>query len=193
MQKVESPELDNFIRQFVKLEQTELTQITSAFKPKTLKKGQVILRPGDVCKDLVFVRSGCIRMYYMSGDIEISAWFSLSNTIAMEIQSFITGQPSICYLEAIEPSEIFILPKKNLEILYQMQPKTHELIRKIWEIALVLVIPRFSSLQNDSAGKRYLDLLKQPDLLQHIPQKYLASFIGVTPTSLSRIRKKIKL
>ncbi|MCK6609293.1 MAG: hypothetical protein L6Q46_13490 [Flavobacterium sp.] len=64
-------------------------------------------------------------------------------------------------------------------------------MRKIWEAALIMVIPRFSSLQNDTAEKRYLELMKNPELMRQIPQKYLASFIGVTPTSLSRIRKKI--
>lgn len=131
-------------------------------------------------------------MYYLSEDLEISAWFSLQHSLAMEVQSFISGSPSICYLQAIEDSEIFSLSKSKLEQLYTVQPKTQEWMRKIWEAALVLVIPRFSSLQNDTAEKRYLDLLKNPELMQQIPQKYLASFIGVTPTSLSRIRKKIR-
>jgi CRP/FNR family transcriptional regulator, anaerobic regulatory protein len=64
-------------------------------------------------------------------------------------------------------------------------------MRKFWEDVILNLIKRFTALQTDSAEKRYLELLKKPDYLATIPQKYLASFIGVTPTSLSRIRKKI--
>lgn len=186
-------ELNTFLKSFVDLTDKELLSITSSFTLKKIKKGKYLLKAGEVCKDLIFVKTGCIRMFYLSDDLEVSAWFSLNSSLAMEVQSFISQTPSICYLQAIEDSEIFILPKTKLEHLYHSQTKTQELMRKIWEAALVLVIPRFSSLQNDTAEKRYLDLLKNPDLMKHIPQKYLASFIGVTPTSLSRIRKKIRL
>jgi CRP-like cAMP-binding protein len=189
--KIMTSELNNFIKSFVDLTDKELFSITSAFTPKTIKKGKYLLKAGEICKDFIFIKTGCIRMFYISGSIEISAWFSLNNSVAMEVQSFITQAPSICYLHTIEDSEIYTLSKTKLEVLYRTQPKTHELMRKIWEAALVLVIPRFSSLQNDTAEKRYLELMKNAELMRQIPQKYLASFIGVTPTSLSRIRKKI--
>lgn len=185
-------ELDNFIKSFVDITDKELFNITSCFIPKKIKKGKYLLKAGDICKDFIFVKTGCIRMFYLSGPVEISAWFSLNNSVAMEVQSFISQTPSICFLQTIEDSEIYTLSKTNLETLYLTQPKTQELMRKIWEATLVLVIPRFSSLQNDTAEKRYLDLMKNPELMRQIPQKYLASFIGVTPTSLSRIRKKIQ-
>jgi CRP-like cAMP-binding protein len=172
--------LNSFIKRFIDIDNEELLKITGAFKRRMIRKDEYLLREGEVCKDLVYVKSGCIRMYYLSDKIEVSAWFSLSDSLAMEVQSFISETPTICYLQAIEDSEVFTLSKSQ------------ELMRKIWEAALVMVIPRFSSLQNDSAEKRYLDLLNNPELFQQIPQKYLASFIGVTPTSLSRIRKKIR-
>ena len=184
--------LNIFIKSFVDLTDNELLNITSCFTPKTIKKGKYLLKSGDICKDFVFVKTGCIRMFYLSDSIEVSAWFSLNNSIAMEVQSFISQSPSICFLQTIEDSEVYILSKSKLENLYLTQPKTQELMRKIWEAALVMVIPRFSSLQNDTAEKRYLDLMRNPELMRQIPQKYLASFIGVTPTSLSRIRKKIR-
>jgi len=186
-----STDLNNFIKQFVQVSDNELLEISSRFSGKRIAKDEYLLKAGEVCRDFIFVKSGCIRMFYLSNTIEISAWFTLSNSVAMEIQSFITGGPSICYLQAIEDSEVYILPKTKLEQLYKANPTTQELMRKIWEISLAMVIPRFSSLQNDSAEKRYMDLMKNPELMQAIPQKYLASFIGVTPTSLSRIRKKI--
>lgn len=185
-------ELNFFLKTFADFTDKELLNISSCFSPKTIRKGKYVLKAGDICKDFIFVKTGCIRMFYLSGGIEVSAWFSLNNSIAMEVQSFISQSPSICFLQTIEDSEIYILSKTKLESLYLTQPKTQELMRKIWEAALVMVIPRFSSLQNDTAEKRYLDLMRNPELMRQIPQKYLASFIGVTPTSLSRIRKKIR-
>ena len=185
-------ELNNFIKSFVELTDKELLSITSCFTIKTIKKGKYLLKAGQVCKDFVFVKTGCIRMFYLSDTIEVSAWFSLAGSGAMEVQSFISESPSICFLQTIEDSEIYILSKTKLENLYLTEPKTQELMRKIWELALVMIIPRFSSLQNDTAEKRYLDLMRNPELMRQIPQKHLASFIGITPTSLSRIRKKIR-
>lgn len=185
-------ELNSFIKSLIDITDKELLSITSCFVPKTVKKGKYLLKAGETCQDFIFVKTGCIRMFYLSDGVEISAWFSLKNSVAMEVQSFISQTPSICFLQAIEDSEVYVLSKTKLEKLYLTQSKSQELMRKIWEGALVMVIPRFSSLQNDTAEKRYLDLMKNPELMNQIPQKYLASFIGVTPTSLSRIRKKIR-
>lgn len=185
------PELEALFKQFTNFTDAELFEITGKFKKVIVKKDQYLMNQGEVCKHFVFVKSGCIRMYYLSNDVEVSAWFSQENSVAMEIQSFISETPSICSLHAIEDSEVYILSKKSLETLYDSYPKMNEFMRKVWEAALLLVVPRFASLQNDSAEKRYIELLKNPMLYQQIPQKYLASFIGVTPTSLSRIRRKL--
>lgn len=184
-------DLHTFLSTFVHFTPIELEHISSHFTTRVIKKNSYLLKAGEVCKDFIFVKSGCIRMYYLSNGIEISAWFSMHHSIAMEVQSFISQSPSVCFLQATEQSEVSVLQRSKLENLYYTEPKMQELMRKIWEPALVLVIPRFLSLQNDSAEKRYLDLIQNPDMIRHIPQKYLASFIGVTPTSLSRIRKKI--
>ena len=171
----------------------ECAVITSYFNQISVKRGDIILIAGEVCSSFMFIEEGGIRMYYYSGDSEISAWFSLANSVAMEVHSFITQTPSICSLQAIEDSELYVLAKSDLERLYEQQPKMQEFMRKMWEAALALIIPRFSSLQNESAEERYKDLINNSELMQQIPQKYLASFIGVTPTSLSRIRKKLSL
>ena len=183
--------LKKFITKYVNLSDVELEDITNKFKSKVVKKNNYLLRQGDTCKDLVFVQKGCLRLYYLKDDIEVSVWFAFQHSSAIEIYSFISENPSDYFLQAIEDSEILYLPKAELNKLYQHHPKMQEMMRNFWEDVILNLINRFTALQKDSAEKRYLDLLNKPGYLQTIPQKYLASFIGVTPTSLSRIRKKL--
>lgn len=185
-------ELRNFIKEYIQLPEEELDHIVNKFKKKHLRKNEFVLREGEICKDLIFVQSGCLRLFYLQGEVEVSVWFALKHTSAIEIYSFISETPTNNFLQAIEDSEILYLPKSELNQLYEAYPKMQEMMRKFWEDVILHLLERFTALQRDAAEKRYLDLLNKPELLQTIPQKYLASFIGVTPTSLSRIKKNIK-
>jgi CRP-like cAMP-binding protein len=184
-------DLRDFIANYVNLSEDEMQDIIGRFKSKPVKKNDYLLREGETCKDLAFVQKGCLRLYYIKDDIEVSVWFVFSKSSAIEIYSFISGNPSNYFIQAIEDSEVLYLPKTELNKLYQYQPKMQEMMRNFWEDVILNLIDRFTALQKDSAEKRYLDLLNKPAYLETIPQKYLASFIGVTPTSLSRIRKQI--
>ncbi|ASU32190.1 Crp/Fnr family transcriptional regulator [Mucilaginibacter xinganensis] len=184
--------LKNFITQYTQLETAELDNIVSRFKSRKVKKNDFLLSEGDTCKDLVFVQEGCLRLYYVANEIEVSVWFAFKNSSAIDIYSFISEKPSGYFLQAIEDSEILYLPKTELNKLYHTHPKMQEMMRCFWEDAMLTLLDRFTALQRDSAEQRYLNLLTQPPYIQKIPQKYLASFIGVTPTSLSRIRKNIR-
>ena len=183
--------LKEFICKYASFLPDELEVIISRFKYKKFKKNEFVLTKGSICKDLVFVERGCLRLYYIQDNIEISVWFAMSHSSAIEIYSFISELPTNYYIQAIEDSEILYLPKNELTTLYQEYPKLQEMMRKFWEDVILNLLERFTALERDSAEKRYLDLLEKPDYLQNIPQKYLASFIGVTPTSLSRIKKQI--
>jgi len=185
-------ELKRFILNYVALDDAELESIAGKFISKTVKKKEYLLREGQVCKDLIFVQEGCLRLYYISEDVETSVWFSFEHSSAIEIASFISGQPSKYFIQAIEDSEILFLPKVELNRMYQAHPKMHELMKNFLEDVVLNLITRFTSLQRDTAETRYKELLSKPDYMQKIPQKLLASFIGVTPTSLSRIRRKIR-
>lgn len=184
-------ELKIFLSKYVTVPADELENITDKFKSKNIKKNDYLLRQGDTCKDLVFVQKGCLRLYYLKDDIEVSVWFAFPHSSAIEIYSFISENPSDYFLQAIEDSEVLFLSKTELNKLYHHYPKMQEMMRRFWEDVILNLINRFTALQKDSAEKRYLDLLDKPAYMETIPQKYLASFIGVTPTSLSRIRKKI--
>jgi CRP-like cAMP-binding protein len=184
-------DLKTFLNQYADFSDIEVESIASKFKNRSIKKNSYLLNQGETCKDLVFVQKGCLRLYYLREDIEVSVWFAFPQSSAIEIYSFISESPSNYFLQAIEDTDVFYLPKAELFKLYNHQPKMQEMMRKFWEDVILNLIKRFTALQTDSAEKRYLELLKKPDYLATIPQKYLASFIGVTPTSLSRIRKQI--
>lgn len=187
-----STELKKFFNEYVQLPEEELDDVISKFKSKTIKKNEFVLQEGETCKDLIFVQKGCLRLYYIQEDVEVSVWFALKHSSAIEIYSFISETPSNYFLQAIEETEILYLPKVALNKLYETHPKMQEMMRKFWEDVILHLLARFTALQKDTAEQRYLDLLEKPELLQSIPQKYLASFIGVTPTSLSRIKKNIR-
>ena len=187
-----TPELRAFVEENGRLGPAALADFAGRFQRRTLGRGELLLSSGAVCQELLFVQRGCLRMYHQSPNgPELSVWFALPGYLCSELTSFLSGQPADYAVEAIADSEVLCLPKTVLLELYDVHPALHELMRNLWEYVIVNVIRRFTSLQQDSAEQRYLALLQQPEYLRWIPQKYLASFIGVTPTSLSRIRRKL--
>lgn len=184
--------LGKFLRRFANLSDNELHDITSRFKSRVVKKNTYLLRQGEVSKDFIFVVKGCLRLYYVQDGIEVSVWFAFPESSAIEVHSFVSGKPSEYFLQAIEDSEVLLLSQAGLKNLYDSQTKMQELMRNFWEAVLLDLIDRFTALQRDSAEKRYLDLLNKPEYMERVPQKYLASFLGITPTSLSRIRKLVR-
>ena len=174
------------------LTEAEFSLIAAHLNSRHLGRGEYLLQVGQVCRDFIFVEQGCLR-YVLPAEIDLTVWLAFPNNFGSEAQSFLSGQPSRFYVEAIDDTKLVFLPKTSLETLYQHIPKLHVLVRKIWEEGIVDMIERMVSLQADPAPKRYLDLVQNSDYLQRIPQKYLASYLGVTPSSLSRIRRQIKL
>src|SRR5688572_30108555 len=128
--------LRQFIARYVTLSDEEMEDVAARFRSKVVRKNGYLLRQGDICKDLVFVKNGCLRLYYLKDDIEVSVWFAFQHTSAIEISSFISGLPSNYFIQAIEESEVLCLPKSELNRLYIAQPKMQEMMRNFWEDAV---------------------------------------------------------
>jgi len=184
--------LAKFFEQYGKISEEGIKELTSKLQSNSVKKGAKLLTHGQICDKLYFVNKGCLRLYYIADGVEITVWFSFENNSAIELSSFLSGKPTEYFIEAIEDSEFLSLNKSELLKLYVIYPEMEAIMRAFWEDVILNLLQRFTSLQKDSAEKRYLNLANQPKYLQRIPQKYLASYIGVTPTSLSRIRRNIK-
>lgn len=183
--------LKNFLRQYHGFSDDELENITKHFKSHELKKGEFLLEKGQICTNIYFVSKGCVRLYYLNEGVETCVWFSFENNSAIELYSYLSQTPSDYYLECIEGGTVWEISKADINKLCIEHNSLHTFFRNFWEDVIVNLLKRLASLQRDSAEQRYLDLLNDPSYLQRIPQKYLASYIGITPTSLSRIRRNI--
>lgn len=186
-----TPELKNFLKYYLPNENIDL--FGEYFKETSIKKGRHLLTPGQDCNFLAFIQQGCFRVYYYNLEgREIITWFSFDEMVITDMLGFYTTGVAKFYVEALEDSTLFTISKTNLDNLYKQQPEFLNFGRKFAEEALTMLMDRTMSLHTKSAEERYKELLGTPEFMQKIPLKYLASFLGITDTSLSRIRKNLR-
>jgi len=185
-------QLSLFIKSRVAVSDNELQAILSKFKSKSFDKGQFILRRGQIARHYYYLHSGALRFCYGEAEQENTAWLALQNEFFTEISSLSPQVPTRFNIEAIEASEILYIDKDDMEALYKQFPVWQEFGRKLWEAMSVRMIDQIVSFQTLSAEDRYLEFMKTPQFIRRVPVKYLASFLGITASSLSRIRKNIK-
>lgn len=185
-------ELSDFIRSKTTIEESVLEVILSKFKIKKIKKGDLILKRGQIAYQYFFINSGALRFFYGEEDQQLTAWVVFQNEFFAEISSLNPQKPTRFNIEAIENSELFYIDKPEMEKLYKQFPAWQEFGRITWEAMAVRMINQIISFQTLSAEERYLEFMKNPELLQRVPVKQIASYLGITPNALSRIRKNIK-
>ena len=189
---MESMLLFENIARFVELTASEKDYIASKLKIKKLRKRQYFLQQGDVCKWQAFVFNGCLRMYEIDDKgIEHVIQFSPEDWWISDIYSFFTAEPSKVNIEAMEDSELFIFDKETLEDIYKHVPKMERYFRLLMQNSLIALTRRVSQTLSKTASERYLDFIQRyPKIEQRVPNHQIASFLGIKPESLSRIRKQ---
>lgn len=163
-----------------------LTEIASQVK---IKKNQNLQPIGVTCRTIYFVQSGLARIYYYKDGNEITEYFAFENDIIIRAESLFTGKPSKKAIQAVEETIFIGIPSAQLFELYDSFPDIERLFRKIIESAYVDTVNRIESIQFHTAEERYTQLLSEnPAMIQRIPLKHIASYLGITQVSLSRIR-----
>ncbi|MBS1652195.1 MAG: Crp/Fnr family transcriptional regulator [Bacteroidetes bacterium] len=158
-------------------------------KEHEYKKGTNVQDIGHTCKTIYFVKSGVVRVYYYKDAIDITESFEFENAFVARAESLFTGKPSQKAIEAIEDTTMIAIDSYRLFNLFDNHPDLERLFRKIIESSYVSTVQRIESLQFNTAEERYKSLLKaSPNVLKRIPLKYIASYLGITQVSLSRIR-----
>ena len=161
------------------------------FKEMKIPAKTILLREGDVSKKAYFIREGCLRLWFNNNGKDITVQFFFENEAVSSVESFRLGTPSLFTLESIEPSTVLVITKKNYEMFENEVPGYKEYMLEVLFRRVAHYSQLFLSRIRDNPQKRYLELLKtHPHIIQRVPQQYIASYLGITAVSLSRIRKK---
>lgn len=180
------------IAQFVQLEDEAFEHFYQLLDIRRLKRKEFLLREGEVCKEAYFVVQGLIRYFHVVDGEEITGQFFFEDAWYSDYESFLTGAPSEQYIQALEKTEVAALSKFNLNRLFQELPQFERFGRIMAEQAFIGLRRRMESYAHLNPEQRYLKLIKQrPKVVQRVPQHYIASYLGIKPQSLSRIRKRL--
>ena len=180
------------IQNLITLSPAEREIVTSLFKQKAYKKGDFFLSGGQVCKQVGFITKGLMR-YYINHDGEEKTYaFSQENNYVCNYESFLPQKPSSKIIQALEDSDVLVISHHDLQLLYANVREGERFGRIAIEAVFIQSLQAVSSFYTETPELRYEMFLKNhADLQERISQYHIASFVGVKPQSLSRIRKRI--
>ncbi len=181
-------------RRYSTMTHDELDVLESVLVPTKYMKGDTILAEGEVCDRIYWIVKGLVRQYYYKNNKELTEYMAAENTIMMSIESLFKEKPSTQIIQALEPTIIFAMPKAELEAVAMRSVNIQILYRKILEESLIISQQRADMLRFESAQDRYQKLVKRsPQLVLRAPLVYIASYLQMTPETLSRVRTAVLL
>ncbi|MGH1436877.1 MAG: Crp/Fnr family transcriptional regulator [Lewinella sp.] len=186
-------QLITYFDQFLALEEEEKNALVERTQERKIKRRQFVLQEGDVCRHYNFVVKGCLKMYSVDENgTEHNLQFAAENEWMTDLGSLFSEKPSMLYIEAVEPSLIVRIEKEDLKFFFVNYPKFDRNFRVMTENKYVELQSRLLQNISSSAQERYLQFLANyPHLSNRLPNTQIASYLGITPEFLSKIRKKI--
>lgn len=170
----------------------ELDIFATYFSVVEIPKKAFFVSAGKICKEIAFIHNGLIRHFHVKDGVEITCDISTENTFITEYSSFKKEIPSKVSFQALEPTQLFVIRKEKLTELYQKHPQFEELGRLIAENTAIRNNDIAMSLASDKPETRYKKLMAEnPAIFNRVQQKYIANYLGITPESLSRIKKRV--
>lgn len=177
----------------VSLTDRDKETIQTFFISKKLRKRQYLLQEGNVCKYLTFIAKGLLRTYNVDdkGDEHMSV-FGWEGWWLSDFNSFLTGEPAVFNIDAIEDSELLMISKENYEALTLAVPIMDRYFRILYQNSIVTKERRLMSSITHSAEEKYVKLAESnPKMIERVPQNLIASYLGIAPETLSRIKKNL--
>ncbi len=184
--------LINFFNERIELDSDEQAFLQKNTVLRAVQRNEVLLKQGHVSREFFFVVSGCVRLYYESGLEEKTAFFYTENMFVSSYQSFTKQIPAKHNLVALEDSRLIVFDFESTLRFLEYSPKFDALARIVLEDELAIYQDIIASFVTQNAEERYLYLLNNnPMLFERIPQHQIATYLGVSPETLSRIRRRI--
>jgi CRP/FNR family transcriptional regulator, anaerobic regulatory protein len=177
---------------YVSLSEAAFTAFRDKLTVRELPRKQFLLLPGEVCRFVAFINKGCLRYYYHADGEERTGQFFFENSWYTDYESFLTGQPSRQTIQALESTQLLLIPKTALYQLYDHFPSIERFGRLMAEQAYLGSRKNNVAFLTESPEERYLHLIaNRPKVIERVPLRYIASYLGIQPESLSRIRKRL--
>lgn len=184
-------ELEHYIQSYFGVSQEDLTFIASHFKSTQLQKGDYYLRTGQEAHQLSFVSDGLLRIYVQQNDKDITQWISNKGSFITDLSSFVFDVPARWNIQALTDTQLYTIEKKQYRQLGIDLPKWHALEKLFIAKCFAMLEDRIFSHLSLSAEERYHFFYQQnKTLFNQVPLQYIASMLGMTPETFSRIRKK---
>ena len=176
-------------RRYSTMSHDELDMLENVLVPMRFQKGESILKEGEVCTHIYWIQKGLVRQYYYKNGKELTEHMAVENNIVMSIESLFKEEPTHLMMTALEPTIIYAMPRGVLEQVAMKSVNIQILYRKILEESLIQSQIHADMLRFESAQDRYVKLVKrQPQLVLRAPLVFIASYLQMTPETLSRVR-----
>jgi len=185
--------LFKYFTEKVRIGRAEFDIFSHSFKPLKLKRNEFLLRPGETCKHNYFVTAGCLRFFTTNQEgQEVTRYFAFEGSFGTALTSFIEKSPTFEYIQSIQKSEVLAISRQDFYELVDNNPYIWSIYKDILEKAYITSQKRIYGLQGDSALDRLKWLMEyQPKILSKLSNKVIASYLGVTPYTLSRLKSEL--
>lgn len=181
----------NQLIEIIKKDKENWSQFQNLFVEMEIPSKTILLHDGEISSHIYFVKKGCIRIWFNKGGKDVTLQFFFENQAVASIDSFLNNQPGLFTIESVEPSTIISISKADFEKLHKIYPELKDKFNDYLFQRFRNYAQLFLSRIKDSPKERYEDLLKNhPEIIKRVPQHYIASYLGITPISLSRIRNR---
>lgn len=176
-------------RKYSTMTHDELDILESVLIPRKYAKGEMVLSEGEICTSIIYIDKGLLRQFYLKNGKEVTEYLAVEGSIMMSIESLFKEVPSVQQIEAIEPTIVYELPKKRLEEVALHNVNIQILYRKILEESLIVSQVHADLVRFESAENRYRRMCKiSPQIALRAPLLFIASYLQMTPETLSRVR-----